>query len=215
MDEGRVTPIPLFSAAAATWQNFYLLVGTAAATLAGLMFLAITFGSELVTPDTSASVRSFLDPTFNHFVHVLLMACLMVVPTMGPTLLGVLLLLVAIYRVAALFRIYRHMREAHRIHQDIELSDWLSGIVIPLMTYLLLGAASVGFVLRFEAAFDALAIVTLALLLNGVFGAWELMVWLALTRTRRRESPRSERPVSSQSGAPSETSKATSKAMAD
>jgi hypothetical protein len=196
-----MTPILSFSAAAATWQSFYLLVGTAAATLAGLMFLAITFGSELVTPDSTASVRSFLDPTFNHFVQVLLVACLMVIPTMTPTLAGVLLLVVAVLRASALVRVYRHMREAHRVHQDIELSDWLTGIVIPLTTYGLLATAAVGFLLGWAAAFDGLAIVTMALLLNGVFGAWELMVWLALARTRRGQAPRSAPSESVQPGA--------------
>lgn len=87
-----------FHGVAATWQNFYLLVGTAAATLAGLMFVAVTFGSELVMPRSGASVRSFLDPTFNHFAHVLFTAGLMVIPTMPPALLGSALLLVALAR---------------------------------------------------------------------------------------------------------------------
>jgi hypothetical protein len=58
-----LTTFHSFGAAATAWQNFYLLVGTAAATLAGLMFIAVTFGSDLVTPETSAAARSFLDPT--------------------------------------------------------------------------------------------------------------------------------------------------------
>jgi hypothetical protein len=46
---------PSFLAAAATWQSFYLLVGAAAATLIGLMFVAVTFGSSLVTMQASES----------------------------------------------------------------------------------------------------------------------------------------------------------------
>jgi hypothetical protein len=183
-----------FHGVAATWQNFYLLVGTAAATLAGLMFVAVTFGSELVTPRSGASVRSFLDPTFNHFVHVLFTAGLMVIPTMPPTLLGSALLLVAMLRASALVRIFRHMREAHRIYQDMELSDWLNGIVLPLSCYLLLSASAVLFIRGHSAAFGVLAAVTLALLLSGVFGAWELMLWLALTRTKQRSPPDSAKP---------------------
>lgn len=178
-----------FHDSAVAWQNFYLLVGTAAATLAGLMFVAVTFGSELVTPRDGASVRSFLDPTFNHFVHVLLTACLMVIPTMPSALLGALLLLVAALRVHALVRVFRHMREAQRIHQDIELSDWMSGIVLPLGCYVLLAASAALFFVGQAVAFGTLAVVTLGLLLIGVFGAWELVLWLALTRTKQRGFP--------------------------
>jgi len=175
-----------FHGVATTWQNFYLLVGTAAATLAGLMFVAVTFGSELVTPRSGASVRSFLDPTFNHFVHVLFTAGLMVIPTMPPTLLGSALLLVAILRASALVRVFRHMREAHRLYQDMELSDWLNGIVLPLVCYVLLAASAVLFIGAHSAAFGVLAAVTLGLLLIGIFSAWELVLWLALTRTQQR-----------------------------
>jgi hypothetical protein len=181
-----MTPISSFAAAAGVWQNFYLLVGTAAATLVGLMFVAVTFGASLVTEQTSASARAFLDPTFTHFVQILLTACLIAIPTMGPTLLGVLLLLISALRIASLVRVYGHMKQAQRTHNDIELSDWLMGIALPLLCYLLLGATGVAFLAGYAVAFDALAIVTVALLLNGVFGAWELLVWMAVARTRTK-----------------------------
>jgi hypothetical protein len=175
-----------FTAAAITWQNFYLLVGTAAATLVGLMFVALTFGSSLVTEQTSPTARSFLDPTFNHFVLVLLTACLMMIPTMGPRLLGVLLLAIAALRIVGLSRVYRHMRLAQRTHNDIELSDWLTGMAFPLTCYGVLGSSGIAFVERLALAFDALAAVTLGLLLLGLFGAWELLVWMAIARARTK-----------------------------
>jgi hypothetical protein len=104
--------MPSFAASAATWQNLYILIGTAAATLVGLMFVAITFGSGLVKQEASPSVRSFLDPTFTHFVQVLFTSCLVVVPTMHPTLLGSLLIGIGAVRIAALFRVHRHMKQA-------------------------------------------------------------------------------------------------------
>jgi hypothetical protein len=181
-----MTPIPSFVGAAGAWQNFYLLVGTAAATLIGLMFVAITFGASFATQQTSESARAFVDPTFTHFVQVLVTACLMTIPTLGPTLLGVLLLMIGALRTATLFRVFRHMREAARIHHDIELSDWLTGVALPLLCYLLLGATGAAFLAGYRAAFNILAIGTIAILMNGVFGAWELIIWLALTRVRTK-----------------------------
>jgi hypothetical protein len=170
-----------FAVAAGPWQTFYVLVGTAAATLVGLMFVAVTFGSSMIKPETSGTARSFIDPTFTHFVQVLFMACLVVIPTMRPRLFGALLLTVSALRFAALFRVHRHMRRAQKTHNDIELSDWITGIIVPLVCYLMLGATGVRFIVG-DTAFTALAIVTIAILMLGVFGAWELMLWMALTR---------------------------------
>jgi hypothetical protein len=181
-----MTPIPSFAGAAAAWQNFYLLAGTAAATLIGLMFVAITFGASLVTRQTSESARAFIDPTFTHFVQVVVVACLMMIPTMGPTALGVLLLAIGALRSAALFRVFGHMKEAHRVHHDIEVSDWLTGIALPLLCYVLLGVTGAAFLAGYAAAFNVLAAVTVVILLNGIYGAWELVLWMAVTRAETK-----------------------------
>ncbi len=170
----------------AAWQNFYLLVGTAAATLIGLMFVAVGFGANLVSQEATASARAFLDPPFTHFVQVLLTACLLTIPTLGTTLLGVLLLVASALRLLGLVWVFRHMRAAHRKNGDLELSDWLTGAVLPLLCYLLLAATGAAFLECSAIALNGLAIVTLVTLLNGVYGAWELMVWLALVRARTK-----------------------------
>src|SRR5438876_6449364 len=109
-----MTPILAFSATAATWQNFYLLTGTAAATLIGLMFVAVTFGASAVTAQSATtSARAFLDPPFTHFVTVLFVACLMLIPSMTPPVLGVAIVTVTALRTVALVGIFRRMREAH------------------------------------------------------------------------------------------------------
>jgi hypothetical protein len=179
--------IQSFAATAATWQNFYLLTGTAAATLIGLMFVAVTFGSTIMTQATSSSgARAFLDPTFSHFVQVLVTACLMAIPSLGPTTLGALLLAICLLRTSALNRVYREMKAASDVHHDIELSDWLMGIVLPLLCHALLGATGAAFIKGYAMSFEGLAIITVVILLNGIYGAWELMVWLAVTRNKAK-----------------------------
>ena len=180
-----MTPIQSFAVAATTWQSFYLLAGTAAATLIGLMFVAVTFGSRLVGAQSPDSARSFVEPPFYHFVNVLVTACLVVIPTMSARLLAAALLAMSVLRTAVLFRIHRHMREAQQKFGDIELSDWLSAIVVPLLCYLLLGASGAAFFAGYSAAFSGLALATLATLVLGIFAAWELMIWMALTRAQK------------------------------
>ena len=75
------------------------------------------------------------------------------------------------------------MKAAARRNNDIELSNWLSGIIIPVATYLLLAGSGFAFIMG-RLAFAGVAIATIVILLNGIYGAWELVVWLALTRSR-------------------------------
>ena len=180
-------PIHSFATVAAAWQNFYILVGTAAATLIGLMFVAVAFGANLITSQKTDTARAFLDPPFAHFVSVLFTACLMVCPTMGAMPLGALVATVCVLRGLALVGVYRRMRQAHRDYSDIELSDWTMGIALPALCYLVNVVSAAAFVAGDARAFSALAVGTVALLLLGVFGAWELMIWLALTRVRKSE----------------------------
>ncbi len=169
-----------FVATVAAWQNFYLLIGEAAATLVGLMFVAVTFGSRMVKPETVNLARSFLDPTYGHFVHVIFTACLLTIPTLTGSWLGGVLLFISLMRGARLFQIYAHMQEAKRLHNTIEWSDWVMGIVLPSIWYALLAVAGGAFIAGLNAAFTLLAVITIGVLLNGIHGAWELLVWLAM-----------------------------------
>ncbi len=173
-----------FALAAAGWQNFYLLVGTAATTLVGLMFVAVTFGaSRIERVERPEIMRAFLDPTLSHFVQVLVTACLLLIPTMTARLFGALLVAVALFRLASLVRVHGRMKEAQRANNDLELSDWISGVVLPLGEHLGLGASGALFAVG-RPAFAGLALVTMLVLLTGVYGAWELIVWIALSRPR-------------------------------
>lgn len=172
--------------AAATWQTFFVLTGTAAATLVGLMFVAVTFGANLVKPETAATARAFIDPPFTHFVQVLVMACFAVIPGVKASVLGPLLLVVGTLRLVYLPRVYRLMRAADSVHHDVDLSDWLTTIVLPALCHGLLLAAGVGFIAGWGAAFHLFAAVTIAILVTGVFGAWELILWMVVSNARAR-----------------------------
>jgi hypothetical protein len=158
------------------------------------MFVAVTFGSSLVTRETAATTRAFLDPTYAHFVQVLLTACLMTVPTLGPAFLGGILVVVGGFRLVRLHWVFGRYRDAQRQHGDIELSDWVLSIAVPLVCHASLMATGAGFLLRNAAAPTALGAVTLVLLFTGIHGAWELFVWMALAIGERRRGPTGEGP---------------------
>lgn len=189
-----MTPLAPFPAALQGWQNFYLLAGEAAATLTGLMFIAVTFGSSLVTKETAQSTRAFLDPTYGHFVQVLLTACILTVPTLQPAALGWTLIVIGALRLLRLHGVFGTYREAQRKNGDIEFSDWAVSIVLPALCHAALVMTGAGFILGCAASLNGLALVILVLLLIGIHSAWELFVWMAVAVSERRRDPPNETP---------------------
>src|SRR3984885_88543 len=61
------------------WENFFIVGATAGATLIGLLFVAITLGAGLSTPQGLIAARAFLTPTLIYFGGVLF-ECMVVLP---------------------------------------------------------------------------------------------------------------------------------------
>ena len=86
MSEALLAPL-------AAWQTYYVLIGTAAATLTGLMFVAITLMAQLrVHPPSWSHMRVFNTSNVVHFGTALLIAALLSAP--WPALWTAALLLV-------------------------------------------------------------------------------------------------------------------------
>jgi hypothetical protein len=64
------------------WDNFYMMAGTSAATLIGLMFVVLTLGTHLPIPTSHATkgVNAFVTPTLVHFGGVLFQAMVALIP---------------------------------------------------------------------------------------------------------------------------------------
>jgi hypothetical protein len=60
--------------------------------------------------------------------------------------------------------------------------------VLPNALHLLLIASGVGFLRHVSASFTGPAITSLGILLIGIYSAWELLVWMAVAVTDRREA---------------------------
>jgi hypothetical protein len=73
MQEAAVLPLP-------TWQNFYVIIGSAAATLTGLMFVVITLTARVRDRASNEVIGAFTSPTVVHFCTALLVAAILSAP---------------------------------------------------------------------------------------------------------------------------------------
>lgn len=161
------------------WESFYLLTGTAGATLAGLLFVASSLAPRLMMGQDMNDVRVFTDPSLLAFTSSLVLSGLLLIPTLQAPPLGIALLLLGLllplYLAGTLRRLWRFSRQ----DDAFDLSDWLWHIASPVATNLLILAVGILFLLgRAALGLDALAFTVLLLLVTGIRNAWDLMVWV-------------------------------------
>jgi hypothetical protein len=75
MQEAMLSPL-------ATWQNCYVIIGSAAATLTGLLFVVITLLARVRVRVSSSSdgIAAFSTPNIVHFCAALLVAAILSAP---------------------------------------------------------------------------------------------------------------------------------------
>jgi hypothetical protein len=160
------------------WHDFYVLVGTASATLIGLLFVAASIGASIFSEKNQEGLKSFLTPTVVHFAAVLFACLLVMIPTHTRETLGGALagggLLGAGYCVNFVVKLFIR----HRFNVDF--TDRLFYAIIPFVGYLLLSSAGLLLLLKSTASTSVLAVGLLTLLLAGIRNAWDMTMWIAI-----------------------------------
>ena len=172
------------------WQNFYILIGTAAATLTGLMFVVTTLiaGIDTHVSTLNAGVSAYNTPIVVQFGAVLLLAGILSAPWQTFSSLSLLLGLLGLGMVSYSIIVLRRMWRVP--HYQSTLEDWLWYMALPLLAHVSLIVAA--FVLPANPA-PALYIVGLAmilLLLVGIRNAWDMVTFLAVERAHAEDKSR-------------------------
>ncbi len=162
------------------WENFYVLVGSSAAALTGLMFVVIALRTELRT-ETAGAERAFATPNVFHFCAVLLVAA--IVSTPGHTFgsLGACVGATGVAGVALSAWVVIQARRQHAY--AMVASDWLWHVALPVVAYAATAVAGALVLERAAGAMHVVAAAALLLLFIGIHNAWDSAVYIA---TRRR-----------------------------
>ena len=70
------------------WANFYILFGTAAVTLVGLLFVAVSINIDTITNPRHRDLRALALNTFVSFLFLMLVAFIYLLPQPDPTRFG-------------------------------------------------------------------------------------------------------------------------------
>jgi len=161
------------------WHDFYMLVGTAGATLLALLFVAASLGAGFLTDERRAATHTFLSPVVLHFTSVFFLSALALFPwhhgEIFAALVGATAIVGAPLSAWITFQVIRTDMTNY-------LEDYLAYGLFPCLGYLALLAAAVSIYLERYFGLDALAGALLLLVIVSIRNAWDL----TLTLVRRR-----------------------------
>ena len=169
----------------AAWQNFYVIIGSAAATLTGLLFVVITLVSGRVSSPWSG-VRVFSTPNVMHFGAALLIAALLSAPWPALWPAG---LLVGLAGLGGVIYVFIVLWEVHHrlVSYQLVLSDWLWYTLLPLIAYTALLVAGILLPLSAALALFVIAAGTLLLVFMGIRNAWDVVTYMAIERSQPQD----------------------------
>ncbi|MGZ3675231.1 MAG: hypothetical protein ACXVCO_13070 [Ktedonobacterales bacterium] len=158
------------------WANFYVIIGSSAAVLTGLMFVVVTLTSEARVHPDSAPVAAFNTPNVVHFCLALLVAAILSAPWPSLGLAAVLLGLTGLGGVAYTSIVLRRLRRQTRYTPVLE--DWLGHVIFPFIAYAALVIAALVLPDNSLPALFIIGAVTISLLFIGIHNAWDTVTYL-------------------------------------
>jgi hypothetical protein len=178
MQEALLSPL-------ATWHNFYSIIGTAAATLTGLLFVVVTLiaGVRVRASSPSSGIAVFSTPNVVHFGAALLVAALLSAPWQALWQAGLLLGLAGLWGATYVIIVLRRARRQTDYQPVLE--DWLFHTIFPLVSYTALVVAALLLPGHPAPALFVIAAATVLLLFIGIHNAWDNVIYIALELSQR------------------------------
>jgi len=175
MQEAAVSPL-------ATWQNFYVIIGSSAAALTGLMFVVITLVARAQEQRGSEGIATFGTPNVVHFCAALLVSAILSAPWQMLWYAGLLLGLSGLGGVTYIIIVVRRARR-QSVYKPV-LEDWLWHTVFPLVSYTVLVVAAIVLPGNAAPALFVIGAVTVLLLFTGIHNAWDTVTYFTIQRSQ-------------------------------
>jgi hypothetical protein len=165
----------------APWSSFYIMIGSAAASLTGLMFVVITLvkGTERMDPSRDG-ISAFSTPTVVHFCAALLVAGILGAPWRALLQPAIILALAGALGVVYVVRLVTVAKRLDGYQADSE--DWMWYTILPVLAY---GALFAGGVLLPAYPVDSLFVLaagSAGLIFIGIRNAWDIVTYIAVGR---------------------------------
>ena len=160
-----------YQTALSGWHDFYVVAGTASATLVGLLFVGLSLHLRVVL--ASSDVRSLARVTLTNFGTILLVAMFMVIPqdqsSAAFEMIGTGAVSLVINTPSLVAAVRSHQR-------TLPLTRLALRFGLSTLSYLGLILAGMQLLSAYSAAFTTLVIVNVTLLVISLRNTWDLLV---------------------------------------
>jgi len=174
------------------WEGFYVIVGSSAAALTGLMFVVVALGAER-RKLSADSLDAFATPTVVHFCAALLVGAFVTMPRQTLGSLATCLLVASVVGLA--YTLSTTVRARRQKSYDPVLEDWIFHVILPLLAYASLLLAALALRREAEWSLYGVAAAALLLLFIGIHNAWDAAAWIATSPVPPPETPAQPSPA--------------------
>jgi hypothetical protein len=170
------------------WHEFYLLAGTGAVTLVGLLFVALSFHLDTLLHESKAHLLGAARMAFTSFVYVLMLSLAFLAPDMSPRLLGVFLFILSAFLLGhAVWVTVAHQRKRDRDVNDrfLRRRYMATGLIAAIAI-----TSAVRFLQQPDVKwFYSFALVVALMLINATTTSWDLLVQVGRLKLAQERRP--------------------------
>jgi len=156
------------------WHEFYLLLGTAAAALLALLFVAVSIGVGYLTRERAGATRLFFSPVIIHFSAALVISAIALTPPTHPTFIEIALALTGAIGVIVSGTIL--VQVARSDYAEVVFVDHFGYGGVPAAAYAAIGASALLAAQGWTWSLHLLGASVVTLLLVNIRNAWDLML---------------------------------------
>jgi len=169
------------------WHEFYLMAGTAAVTLAGLLFVALSLHLDRLVEESHEHLLALARVTLLSFTIVLFASMCMLVPPTGPHQTAIMLGVMSVAALTFTFRLTRAAR--HHEEAGFSRGQIRKRLMFPTIGYLLMLLTAVGLWLHIPEMLYMMVGSMCMILGNAAGTSWELIVQVARQRRAAQRAP--------------------------
>lgn len=183
--DGAIRGLP-FTEWVERWHEFYLMAGTAAVTLAGLLFVALSLHLDQLVEKNHEHLLALSRITLTSYMFVMIVSLFMLVPPMGPHLTGFMLSVLG--AVGMLVNGLYMARTRHHEEAGFTRQQMRRRILVPSLGYLLMFLSGIGIAMHVPEMLYQMIGVVCMILGNAAGTSWELLVRVAQNKQAARRA---------------------------
>jgi hypothetical protein len=166
------------------WSSFYVMIGSSAAALTGLMFVVITLvNNEQRVRSNPDGIGTFSTPTVVHFCAALFVAAVICAPWRSLVYVGGSIAAFGAYGV--IYSLYVMTRTSRLTEYRPDAEDWIWFVVMPLLAYLGIFVGGLGLFWKPADLLFVVAAGALLLIFIGIRNAWDVVTFLAISNVSK------------------------------